>query len=162
MFIKILPLFLAFGLFIGNGIAPEEFDYIGSAKCKSCHSSPAKGAQYKKWAEGPHANAMKSLKGDELKDPKCLKCHSTAGHVDEDYIATLTEKEGVGCESCHGAGSDYKSMSVMKSREKSVAKGLILPDAKLCETCHNDESPTFKGFDYDEYWKKIDHSKPSN
>lgn len=162
MLVKIIPLFLALGLFIGKGPGAVEFEYIGSAKCKSCHNSPAKGAQFKKWSEGPHANAMKSLKGDEAKDPKCLKCHATAGHTDKDLHAGLTVEEGVGCESCHGPGSHYKVMSIMKSREKSIENGLIVPDAKLCKTCHNEESPTFKGFDFDKYWGMIDHSNPAN
>ena len=161
MLVKIIPLFLALGLFLGNGNAPEDFKYVGAAKCKSCHQSPAKGAQFKKWSEGPHANAMKSLKGDEAKDPKCLKCHATTGHVDAGLVDGLTEAEGVSCESCHGPGSAYKSMAIMKSREQSIAKGMIVPDEKTCKKCHNDQSPTFKGFDFKTYWAKIDHSNPS-
>lgn len=162
MFIKILPLFLALGLFIGMGSSPAEYEYIGAAKCKACHNSATKGAQYKKWAAGPHANAFKSLKGDEAKDPKCLKCHTTEGHTDRNLHATLTQTEGVGCESCHGAGSGYKPTSIMKNREKSIAKGLILPDEKVCKQCHNDESPHFKGFDFEESFKKIAHPRPSD
>lgn len=74
-----------------------------------CHNKPATGAQYKQWSETKHAIAMESLKGAEEEDPKCLKCHSTVGHVSEDLIASLTVKEGVSCESCHGPGSGYKS-----------------------------------------------------
>lgn len=162
MFIKVLPLFLALGLFLGNGSSPADFEYIGSAKCKSCHNSPAKGAQYKVWAASPHAKAFESLKGDDAKNPKCLKCHTTMGHTDKDLHYSLTEKEGVGCESCHGAGSAYKLPTVMKSKEKSIAKGLIIPDEKVCRSCHNEESPNFKGFDYKEYLKKIAHPRPSD
>ncbi len=161
MLIKILPLFLALGLFVGNGGTPDDFEYIGAAKCKMCHNKAEKGSQYDKWAAGPHANALKSLKGDELKDPKCLKCHTTTGHIDEDLNISLTEKEGVSCESCHGPGSVYKSNAIMKSREKSLESGLILPTKEVCVKCHNKESPTFKGFDYDEYVKKIAHPNPS-
>lgn len=162
MLVKIIPLFLALGLFIGNGNSSGEFKYIGSAKCKSCHQSPAKGAQYKKWSEGPHANAMKSLKGDEAKDPKCLKCHATVGHTAADDHAGVTVDEGVGCETCHGPGSKYKAMNIMKSRELSIENGLIVPDEKLCRSCHNEESPTFKGFNYEEALKVIAHPNPQN
>ena len=161
MFVKILPLLLVFGLFVAKPTSTADFDYIGAAKCKMCHNKPPKGEQYNKWKAGPHANAMKKLTGDDAKDPKCLKCHSTAGAIDAKYNAGVKASEGVSCESCHGPGSAYKSMSVMKSREKSMAKGLIIPDEKLCKTCHNEESPDFKGFDYAEYSKKIAHPDPS-
>lgn len=141
-------------------LAAQNFKYIGADKCKMCHNKPEKGEQYNKWKAGPHANAMSSLSAEEAKDPKCLKCHSTAAAVDAKMIATLTAAEGVSCESCHGPGSLYKSMSVMKSREQSIAKGLIIPDEALCKTCHNEESPTFKGFNYAEYSAKIAHPNP--
>jgi len=31
---------------------------------------------------------------------------------------------------------------------------------ELCKKCHNEESPTFKGFKFDEMWTKIKHDKP--
>lgn len=161
MYIKSL-LFVCFLLFLGgNYVTAQEYEYIGAAKCKMCHNKPATGEQYKIWSEGPHANALESLKGDEKNDPKCLKCHSTVGHVDEMLVATLKADEGVSCESCHGPGSGYKSNAVMKSREKSIEKGLIIPDEQLCRTCHNEESPTFKGFNYEEYVAKIAHPVPA-
>jgi hypothetical protein len=49
----------------------------------------------------------------------------------------------------------------MKSREKSIEKGLIIPDEALCRSCHNEESPTFKGFNYEEYLAKIAHPVPA-
>lgn len=151
-------LFIAFLLFLGGSYAEaQEYDYIGAAKCKMCHNKPATGAQYKQWQASKHSKAMESLKGDEKNDPNCLKCHSTVGHVDPDFVTTLKVEEGVSCESCHGPGSGYKAKSVMQSREKSIAKGLIIPDEALCRTCHNEESPHFKGFDYEEYLAKVVH-----
>jgi len=41
------------------------------------------------------------------------------------------------CESCHGPGSEYKAMPVMKDPAKARAAGLILPDAPFCATCHH-------------------------
>ena len=162
MYIKSF-LFACFLLFLGgNYVQAQDYEYIGAAKCKMCHNKPATGAQYKQWATTKHATAMESLKGDEKTNAECLSCHSTAGHVDEDLIATLKDTEGVSCESCHGAGSGYKSNAVMKSREKSVAKGLIIPTEETCKQCHNDKSPHFKGFNYDEYLKKITHPIPAD
>lgn len=155
-------LIACFILFLGsNATTAQDYEYIGAAKCKMCHNKPATGAQYKIWAEGPHANAMESLKGDEKNDPKCLKCHSTAGGVDEDLIATLTVDEGVSCESCHGPGSAYKTNPIMKDQAKSLANGMIMPTEQVCKTCHNEESPNYKGFNYDEYVAKIAHPVPA-
>ncbi|MCF6170829.1 MAG: cytochrome c family protein [Bacteroidales bacterium] len=156
-------LIACFFLFLGgNYLTAQDYDYIGAAKCKMCHNKATTGAQYKIWAESKHATAMESLKGDEKTDPKCLKCHSTAGSVDASLIATLKVEEGVSCESCHGAGSGYKSKTVMQDQEKAIAKGLVIPNEQTCLKCHNDESPNFKGFNYDEYWKKIAHPVPAS
>ncbi len=160
MFSKLL---LALGLFmfLGNSAVAQDYKYVGAAKCKMCHNKPSSGAQYSKWLEGPHANAMKSLKGDDATNPKCLKCHSTAASVDKSLVLTIKAEEGVSCESCHGPGSAYKSMSVMKNKDLSLSKGLIVPNEAVCKKCHNEESPDFKGFDYDKYSAKIAHKNPS-
>ena len=157
---KKITILLCMAIFASTTLMAQNFKYIGAEKCKMCHNKPDKGEQYKIWAAGPHANAMASLSAEEATDAKCLKCHSTAAAVDAGMIATLKPGEGVSCESCHGPGSLYKSMSVMKNREQSIAKGLIVPDEALCKTCHNEESPTFKGFDYAEYSAKIAHPNP--
>jgi len=169
MFIKILFSFFVLGsfmsdVFLGSGNTPQDtkYEYIGAAKCKMCHNSATRGQQYKIWAEGPHAKAMKVLSAEEAKNPKCIKCHSTAAGADPDLIATITVEEGVSCESCHGPGSGYKVFSIMKDLEKSKEKGLILPDEKVCKKCHNKESPNFKGFDFKTYAAKIAHPIPSD
>ena len=78
MLTKLFPLVLISGLILTMtpaNAAPKE--YIGAAKCKMCHNKSATGEQYAKWAAGPHAKSMQVLKGDEAKNPKCLKCHAT-------------------------------------------------------------------------------------
>ena len=40
------------------------------------------------------------------------------------------------CESCHGSGSEYKSIPVMKDLAKAKDAGLVLPGAAFCATCH--------------------------
>jgi len=151
-----------FLFFIGNvTIMAQDHDFVGSKKCKMCHNKPATGEQFKQWAASKHAHAMESLKGDEKTNPKCLKCHSTAASAKPERIAGLTVEEGVSCESCHGAGGDYFQTAIMKSREKSLANGLIIPNEKTCTKCHNSESPTFKGFNYQEMLKKVVHPNPA-
>lgn len=139
----------------------QDFKYIGAAKCKMCHNKAEKGEQYNKWAASPHAKAMQSLKGDEAKNPKCLKCHSTAASVDQGLIASITVAEGVSCESCHGPGSAYKVATVMKDQKLALSKGMIIPDEKVCKKCHNEESPNYKGFNFKEYSAKIAHADPT-
>jgi hypothetical protein len=151
-----------FLLFLGGtSMQAQDYDYIGAAKCKMCHNKASTGAQYKIWADGPHAKAMEVLSAEEAKDPKCNKCHATAATVDPSYLAGLTMDEGVSCETCHGPGSGYKSNSIMKDRQKAIDNGLIIPDEQLCRKCHNEESPTFKGFNFEEYVKKIAHPNPA-
>jgi hypothetical protein len=131
---------------------PASHTYVGNAKCKMCHKGEAKGMIWEKWLETKHAKSMTALNAEkgETKDPKCVKCHVT-GFGDTTAYSLAAPKEefaNVGCEACHGPGSDYKSISVMKDKEKAIAAGLFIPNEKTCRGCHNEESPTFKEFDY--------------
>jgi hypothetical protein len=142
--------------------------YVGSKACKACHMGEKKGRMWEIWQESKHAKsfaALDSAKG-QTQDPKCLKCHTTgygAGGYGTAGMEALSVPEGlcsVGCEACHGPGSEYKSSVVMKDRAAAIKAGLMIPDEKVCVTCHNAESPTFKGFKYDEYVAKVAHKLP--
>lgn len=158
---RVLMLICLIAFLGSSNLSAQDFEYVGAKKCKMCHNKPAKGAQYAQWAGSAHSKAMESLNAEEAKNPACIKCHSTVGHVDADLIATLKISDGVSCESCHGPGSKYFPNAIMKSREKSMAKGLILPTEEVCVTCHNSESEYFKGFDFKEYMAKIAHPNPA-
>lgn len=158
---RVLMLICLIAFLGSSNLSAQDFEYVGAKKCKMCHNKPAKGAQYAQWTGSAHAKAMESLNAEEAKNPACIKCHSTVGHVDADLIATLKISDGVSCESCHGPGSKYFPNAIMKSREKSMAKGLILPTEEVCVTCHNSESEYFKGFDFKEYMAKIAHPNPA-
>jgi hypothetical protein len=161
-------------LFAGSALMAQNFKYIGASKCKMCHLKPATGEQYNVWLKGPHAGAMKTLAGEEAKkiatekgiadpttDPACISCHSTVASVDKKLIASAKMDEAVSCESCHGPGSMYKGASVMKNRELSIQKGMIIPTEETCTACHNEKSPTFKGFNFEEMSAKIAHPNPA-
>jgi nitrate/TMAO reductase-like tetraheme cytochrome c subunit len=160
--------------------AADKFDYVGAKKCAMCHRNVAKGGQFQQWEKSPHAKAYATLLGDKAKaiaaerklakpaneSPECLKCHVTAFPVMANLAtAKITLEEGVSCESCHGPGSAYSPISVMKDvtagtkEPKSV--GLTLPDAAVCQRCHNKESPTFDGFKFEEMAAKIAHPDPT-
>ena len=161
MNLKKLIFLMGMVVFFLTSVNAQNAQYIGAAKCKMCHNKADKGEQYNKWLASPHAKAMAALKGAELKNPKCLKCHSTAAGADQSLVASITVEEGVSCESCHGAGSLYKVATVMKDHKLSMTKGLIMPDEKVCKKCHNEESPNYKGFNFKEYSAKIAHDDPT-
>jgi hypothetical protein len=147
--------------------------YVGLKSCGICHKSEKSGNQLGIWQKSKHAEAYTTLTTQAANDiakakgittpaaeaPACLKCHAIVGDAKADV------KDGVQCESCHGPGSDYKSLSVMKDEGKSVAAGLRLYKDKAaiekqCRTCHNEMSPTFKAFNFEERWEKIQHPVP--
>jgi hypothetical protein len=153
-------------------------EFVGAAKCKICHKKEEQGAQYTKWEASPHAKAYETLGTPEaielgkkvgVEKPQesdtCLRCHVTGHGAPAELLGTkYSKEEGVGCESCHGAGGDYykkKTMAAITAGEiEGASVGLVRPTKERCMECHNDQSPTFKGFDYEKYWAKIDHSWP--
>jgi len=110
-------------------------DYIGAAKCKMCHK-----VEYGSWESMSHANAFEKLKPEEQGNAECLGCHATGGNA---------EMPGVQCEACHGPGSDYKSMKVMKDQAAAVAAGLVLPTEATCKKCHEGAPHDQKPFDFE-------------
>ncbi|MCX6160137.1 MAG: cytochrome c family protein [Ignavibacteriae bacterium] len=154
-----------------------DFKYVGVSKCVTCHKSDAAGKQLDIWQNSAHAKAWKTLESEAAdkiaKDkgfstkasetPACIKCHVLGKDINPAELTDSFDKaQGVQCESCHGAGSEYKAMSIMKDKPKAIENGLIVPSdiASLCTGCHNSESPTAKPFNFDEMWAKIKHAKP--
>jgi hypothetical protein len=66
---------------------------------------------------------------------KCKVCHKVQ-FASWSESAHAKRTPPLDCESCHGAGSEYKSLSVMKDLDKSLAAGLVQPDEEFCKTCH--------------------------
>ena len=166
------------GIFLGAAQeAMAGGEIIGAPKCKMCHGKKT-GDQWTSWTESAHSGAFATLASEEAKkiaaemelgDPQteeaCLKCHTTHGFLGREVAVYAKGKykddEGVGCESCHGAGSGYKSKKVMEDQEASIAAGLVVPDEKTCTKCHNADSPTFKEFDFAAMYAKIEHTIPA-
>lgn len=157
--------------------ATGDFKYVGVSKCVTCHKSDAQGKQLDIWQNSKHAGAWKTLETEEadkiakdkgfntkaVETAACVKCHVLGKDIDPAQLEDSFDKtQGVQCESCHGPGSEYKSLSVMKDKQKAVENGLVIPANKeeFCTGCHNDGSPTFKGFNFEEAWAKIKHNKP--
>ncbi len=155
---------------------PAGHKFVGVATCGMCHKSEATGNQLKVWQESKHAKAFATLgtkeakaiaekagvKGDPQKEPQCVKCHVTAFGVDASMLGEKFKMEdGVQCEACHGPGADYKAIKTMKDKKAAIDAGLVIPDEKTCRTCHNEQAPTFKGFDFKERLSKIVHKRPA-
>lgn len=152
--------------------------YAGVAACGPCHKTEKSGNQIGKWQESKHAQAYTALTTDKaneiakakglakpaVESAECLECHAIT--VTPAAESKFSVKDGVQCEMCHGPGSAYRPMSVMKDRAKSLAAGLSVyghDKAKIeaqCVKCHNSRSPTMKEFKFDEQWAKIAHPTP--
>jgi len=147
-------------LFVFSLAYAGDFTYVGVKKCKMCHKGEKRGNVFEKWEKGPHADAFGKLKDADKKNPECLACHTTGFNKGGYKIgdANASKFEGIQCESCHGPGSVYKKMSIMKDKKKSMENGLIEPTEALCKECHNKKSPDFKGFNYKEYLAKANHT----
>lgn len=150
----------------------EEFTYVGAGRCKLCHQAKKLGAQYTIWQSGPHARAFtvlttekglaegkkSQLEGLPEETPRCLKCHSPLFEQ-----APKLKSEGVTCEVCHGPGSDYKKINIMKNRAEAAKKGLFIYGSpedikKKCASCH--QSTAESEFDFAAAWEKIKHPLP--
>jgi hypothetical protein len=156
----------------------SKYKYVGANTCVGvCHRSEEQGNQYVIWNESKHAGAYKTLqttKADSIasalgfntpavETPNCIKCHTLGVIIDEsEFLGSFDLSQGVQCESCHGPGSEYKKLEVMRDPEQSMANGLIvhMEKEKFCNNCHNPESPTYFEFDYDPMWEMIAHPKP--
>ncbi|MFQ5410960.1 MAG: cytochrome c family protein [Phycisphaerae bacterium] len=162
----------------------DSYSYVGSKACKRCHLDV-----HKSWAKTKMAQAFETLKPgnakenkekfkldvnkDYSKDEKCIKCHTTGygkkgGYAipdpnDKKARRKAKKLQGVGCESCHGPGSEYSKVfkDILKTKrkykvEELYAVGLRKIGKETCLTCHNEESPTINPGDTFDYEKRKD------
>ncbi len=172
-------------LFLKNALEPrkEPVYLTGSEKCGECHALKNIGDQNSVWKQSKHSEAYSILLSSNAKDfasrnglkspeteEKCLKCHTTEislGIKDKGQFYNITE--GVGCESCHGAGSEYSSAEIMKDEHSFKSYGGNKGDESTCKPCHNqkgnreqalkDDVCPFQlnDFDYKTAFEKIKH-----
>lgn len=110
-----------------------EHAYVGVKVCGMCHK---KGGILESYEKTPHATVWDKLTDEQKKDETIQKFYAT-GKLPDGTLLT-----NVQCEACHGPGGDYKTMSIMKDKEKAIANGLVMPDAETCKKCHNADAPT--------------------
>lgn len=134
--------------------------YVGTATCAACHPTALAA-----WEKSKHAHAWQTLV-DAEKDPKrygwpvtaypdCVACH-VVGYGERSgfrSVADTPHLTDVGCERCHGPGSEH----VAAGGQKPL--GLLggAQPSQLCTQCHDyEQSPTFV---YGDAWTKIRHGR---
>jgi len=159
--------------------AQNGHSFIGADACGMCHKTEKQGSQLSIWQNSKHSKAYETLKTEKANQiakekgfqtlaaetAECLKCHTSGYNVDPSLLGKKFKiQDGVQCETCHGPGSDYKDMKVMKDKDLAIKNGLIMHDKldDFCTSCHNVESPTFVDINVEEAWQKIKHTVPKN
>jgi len=169
---SILTALVAAGALFSGAALAQEPAYVGAQKCQICHRTEKQGQQFTIWEQSKHSQSFAALSKPEAADkakelgvatppaesPACLKCHAPLA-----AMAPELKTDGVSCEVCHGPGSEYRKLSVMKDRDAAVKSGLVLygsPDKikAHCLKCH--ETDHKKPFDFDASWAKIKHPVP--
>lgn len=158
--------------------AAATFTYVGSTRCRICHSSERIGGQYQVWAGSRHSKAYETLATDKARamakkqgipDPQkaaqCLACHSTGGGLPSTrFEPSFAIVEGVTCEACHGPGSSFAKISIMqgirKGRLKAKDYGLTVSDKAVCAPCHNKDPHTGGFVDWPGDSARIAHPIP--
>jgi hypothetical protein len=138
-----------------SGSTARPLRFVGVTICKPCHQTEAQGQIYAIWQASEHAHAYENLDSAQQQNGVCLACHTTGygralspGRDRSDMVA-------VQCEACHGPGSEYKSMSVMRDPELAFELGLVHPDEATCLGCHRAVLPR-------ECWRGSEHSPSFN
>lgn len=110
-------------------VLPTNANYVGSDACRSCHES-----EHATWAASPHAQAVATLsRAGKSDNTECLACHTTGygrpgGFPEAAAAASHADLARVGCESCHGPGSEHV-------KADSVRTGNIVSLADKCDSC---------------------------
>ncbi|MFO8027859.1 MAG: cytochrome c family protein, partial [Opitutales bacterium] len=133
------------------GIRPPA-EYVGSQSCMACHQE-----EYAIWKDSSHAHAWESLKHTKADaDPNCIGCHSVGFGTVSGYRREFKHEKliDVGCESCHGPGSQHvaerSSGGPIRQRFRPLGEG-------DCRSCHYGEFS--RPFVWDEFWPQIAHGK---
>ncbi len=137
-----------------------------------CHRTEKQGQQFPLWEKSKHAQSLAALSSPQAatiaqeagvsqptESPQCLKCHSPLSAE-----APELKPEGVTCEVCHGPGSEYRKLNIMKDRELAVKNGLIIYGSeeaikKQCLSCH--AKAHGRSFDFASAWNTIKHPVPN-
>jgi hypothetical protein len=127
------------------GVSRATATYVGATTCAACHPSAMA-----TWSTSAHASARATLVAAHASaNPSCLPCHVVGfGHPGGWSGAGDEPLAAVGCESCHGPGSDHAAAP-------APGYGALPKDGAACVACHtHDNSPEFR---FERYWPRIAH-----
>ena len=128
------------------GVSRGTATYVGSAACAACHSAAGT-----VWSSTRHASALTTLRQHEAgSNPACLACHVTGLGQPSGWAGARTPLlDNVGCEACHGPGSDHVSAP-------APGYGDLPSTGAACVGCHtHDNSPDFR---FEVYWPQVQHT----
>ena len=137
--------------------------HVGVRVCVECHQDAEMGYQASLWRRGPHSLAYavlatpaareiartQGLDGDPQQSVECLTCHTIRPDVEgAGFAPGWSVSDGVGCESCHGAGADYAPATGDHAGTEPVTP-------ETCLACH--DGGHGKPFDVDAAMRRIEH-----
>jgi len=125
---------------------PGTSRYMGSQACKACH-----GYAYERWKQQGHAHAYQTLKqAGSDGDPECVLCHVVGLKYETGFVGPrqTPELEGVGCENCHGPGSEHV---------QSVGEKPLGEPRSDCTACHTPDNSVGYAGNEAKYFEKIVH-----
>jgi hypothetical protein len=124
--------------------------FVGSQTCQSCHPKA-----HEVWSNSGHAHAFETLVklGSEA-DPQCIGCHTVGFGRDGGYRRPMGSSSlvDVGCESCHGPGSEHVDRYLHGKPNNFRFRPLGPGD---CKSCHYGEFS--RPFDWDTFWPPVSH-----
>ena len=128
--ICILQLFFAYDF----SFAAEKKTYIGSKNCAPCHEDQYNSfIKHSKKAHSWNSVAVMKPKLKEHELQKCYECHTT-GYNKGGFksIESTPDLADVGCETCHGPGSEHAETQDPQSITRK-------PAVETCTACHSSE-----------------------
>jgi hypothetical protein len=149
-----------------------EAKYVGSDQCKACHP-----AAYAVWEKHPHSHAydalVKATRPTQRQfDGECIVCHTVGFKYKTGFESEKKTPDllNVGCESCHGPGSEHANdknnlqlraaMNPFKIRPGENQDKWEIRIGDACASCHDTDNSVH--FNFPTYWKdkKTAHPTP--
>jgi hypothetical protein len=135
--------------------------FVGSESCRDCHPEA-----WRVWVESKHGHALERLRA---KDPKraglaeCLRCHTVGFGFESGWTDDTNDASrlgAVGCESCHGPGSNHVNRAL--AGDDPLGFGRVAGKWPVrwrarCLVCHDPANSP--GFDLEPYLEKVRHWK---
>ncbi len=130
----------------------QTVSFTGSDACAKCHATA-----FKAWKSSSHADAFATLVHEKADaDPNCIGCHTVGFGTPNGYRSEFARARlvDVGCESCHGPGSQHVAQHESGGSVTFKFRPLGAGD---CQKCHHGEFS--RPFVWDKFWPKIAHGK---